>query len=185
VLFPWVDRLSFHRSVIMLCGAFFDIANGSCRQINPVHQSIVEIVRETRFDDLEIRRDVEVTRGAERGISDLHDVALHDVAFEPRDLWQNGITDHIKCLRDQRRTDNLGWPSYTQCTLRSAPKLLEGDGDQVANEAKKIAKVITKADPFDGVFADALALLLCQPGRAADPGVTPVIFRKRRGKRHP
>jgi hypothetical protein len=86
-----------------------------------------------------------------------------------------------RCSTDRGARTGRPRRAYTQCTLRSAPKLLEGDGDQVANETKKIAKVITEADPFDGVFADALALLLCQPGRAADPGVTPVIFRKRRG----
>jgi hypothetical protein len=48
---------------MMFCPPFSEIANGYPGQINPVHQPIVEIIRETRFDDLEIRRDVEVTGG--------------------------------------------------------------------------------------------------------------------------
>ena len=41
-------------------------------------------------------------------------------------------------------------------------------------------EVVVKADAFDGVAADGLAVVLAQPNRTADAGVIRIIFRKRR-----
>jgi hypothetical protein len=59
--------------------------------------------------------------------------------------------------------------------------VLQGEWDQTAHQAKKIAKVIAEANAFYGVAADTLTFLVSQPNRTADPSVVRVIFRKRRG----
>jgi hypothetical protein len=109
----------------------------------------------------------------------LQDIALHKCTFKLRNLWQNGITDEIKGLRDQRGTYNLGWHLGTQFTLWPTPKMLQREGDQAAHEAKKIAIVITEADTLYGVTAHTLTLFRRQSDWTANSGVERAIFRKR------
>ena len=56
------------------------------RQIGPIHELVVEILHQGRFDDFEIRRNVEIARRVKRGMANLQDLTPRRLAFELRDL---------------------------------------------------------------------------------------------------
>src|SRR5438876_3040177 len=56
------------------------------RQIRPIHELVIEILHQGRFDDLEIRRDVEIAGGVQRGMTNLQHLTPHHLALKPHDL---------------------------------------------------------------------------------------------------
>src|SRR6516225_4073857 len=82
--------------------------------LSPAQALVVEAALNLRFDDLEVGRDIEVTRGEETEMPDVQHLARSlrqvpvPVTMGRFDSRQNGIPYGLEGLCNQRRTDRSG-----------------------------------------------------------------------------
>ena len=83
------------------------------------------------------------------------------------DLRQDGIAHGVKCLRDQRRADDLGGIAGAERDQAPPPALRDRQRDQKAHQVEDVLGVVAEADPVDGVAAHRRAVFVGQAYRPA------------------
>src|SRR5260370_785952 len=113
-------------------------------------------------------------------MADFQELSSRRLTFELRDLRENRIADGLESLRDKSGADESSRVARTKRNHPSAPVLRDRQRNEIAHEIHDIPEVIVEPDAFDGIAADALAVLQAEAKRPADASMVRGIFRKRR-----
>jgi hypothetical protein len=127
---------------------------------------MIESVGEVRFDDLKIRREVEIARREERVMADVKDLGARVArALLPLDLahvGQDRVAHRLEGARDEGGTDRPGRVAGTDRQHLPTPAdRHRWGGQEVTHKIENIAHVVAEADARDHEIGYRAAFLRC------------------------